>query len=49
MQVAIFAYLYDSYKNGTADYKGYFSAEYKMLNTLREYEKPISLCLMAMY
>ncbi|PIL63036.1 enoyl-CoA hydratase, partial [Acinetobacter baumannii] len=38
-------YLYDSYKNGTADYKGYFSAEYKMLNTLREYEKPIIVVL----
>lgn len=38
-------YLYDSYKNGTTDYKGYFSAEYKMLNTLREYEKPIIVVL----
>ncbi|MFT1026531.1 enoyl-CoA hydratase/isomerase family protein, partial [Acinetobacter baumannii] len=38
-------YLYDSYKNGTADYKGYFSAEYKMLNILREYEKPIIVVL----
>ncbi|ENX44228.1 enoyl-CoA hydratase/isomerase family protein [Acinetobacter sp. NIPH 2100] len=38
-------YLYDSYKNDTADYKGYFSAEYKMLNLLREYEKPVVVML----
>ena len=38
-------YLYDSYKNATADYKGYFSAEYTMLNLLREYPKPVMVLL----
>ena len=38
-------YLYDSYKNDTADYKAYFSAEYKMLNLLRDYAKPVVVVL----
>ncbi|MCH7337258.1 enoyl-CoA hydratase/isomerase family protein [Acinetobacter sp. NIPH 2699] len=38
-------YLYDSYKNGTTDHQGYFSAEYKMLTTLREYEKAVLVLL----
>ena len=38
-------YLYDSYKNATADYKGYFIAEYNMLTMLREYAKPVVVVL----
>ncbi|WP_278396618.1 enoyl-CoA hydratase/isomerase family protein, partial [Acinetobacter venetianus] len=34
-------YLYDSYQKGTADHQAYFSAEYQMLTTIREYEKPV--------
>ena len=38
-------YLYDSYKNGTEDHKGYFSAEYDMLNSIRASKKPVVVLL----
>nr|WP_174506985.1 enoyl-CoA hydratase/isomerase family protein [Acinetobacter sp. Marseille-Q1620] len=38
-------YLYDCYKEGNQDYQGYFIAEYKMLNTIREYKKPVVVLL----
>ncbi|MGV0887625.1 enoyl-CoA hydratase/isomerase family protein [Acinetobacter venetianus] len=38
-------YLYDSYQKGTADHQAYFSAEYQMLTTIREYEKPVVVLL----
>lgn len=41
-------YLYDCYKNATPDYRGYFIAEYKMLDTIRDYAKPV-LCLLDGY
>ena len=41
-------YLYDCYKNGTPDYRGYFIAEYHMLNAIRDYAKPV-ICLLDGY
>lgn len=34
-------YLYDVYKNNSHDYREYFIAEYQMLNTIRDYSKPV--------
>lgn len=38
-------YLYDSYHSGEADYRDYFAAEYSMLATIRQFEKPILVFL----
>ena len=34
-------FLYDSYQNGTHNHQRYFADEYHMLNTLRQYSKPV--------
>lgn len=38
-------YLYDNYKNQTEAHKAYFSAEYDMLNMIRDYQKPVIVIL----
>lgn len=38
-------YLYDSYKAGNTQYQDYFAAEYVMLNTLRQFAKPVIVFL----
>lgn len=38
-------YLYESYQNGTRNDQRYFADEYHMLNTLRQYPKPVLVFL----
>ncbi len=38
-------YLYDHFKNGTAGHKGYFIAEYAMLNCIRASQKTVVVLL----
>lgn len=38
-------YLYDAYKNQSSDYRDYFIAEYRMLNMIRSYAKPVMTLL----
>lgn len=38
-------YLYDCYKNSAPDYKGYFIAEYQMLDAIRAYQKAVVVML----
>ena len=38
-------YLYDSYHNGNHNYQDYFADEYHMLNSLRQYPKPVLVFL----
>ena len=38
-------YLYDSYQTGEHDYRDYFTAEYAMLDYIRQYKKPIIVML----
>ncbi|MCT9978768.1 enoyl-CoA hydratase/isomerase family protein [Acinetobacter sp. I-MWF] len=38
-------YLYDCYQNGTDGHKGYFIAEYDMLNSIRASKKPVVVLL----
>ena len=38
-------FLYDSYQNGNHNYQDYFADEYVMLNSLRQYAKPVVVFL----
>lgn len=38
-------FLYDAYKTGSSDYREYFIAEYKMLDRIRNFNKPILIIL----